>query len=165
MKCYVCFYFRNLMLFYIVLYYFYHERNVISLFTTTTSSTITALTLSTSDILENNTGNYNHHQHYQHHHQRQQQRQQRNYYHNNNDINKDEEHYIHIVLSFDSMTIPQAMVAIASIITTSIQPKRLYFHLILINMHWDSKTINDFQLSVGKSNYIIYDHYHHPITS
>ena len=141
------------MLFYIVLYYFYLSRNVISLFTSTTSSTITALTLSTSDILENNTGNYHHH--YQHHHQRQQQRQQLNYHHNNDDINEDKEQYIHIVLSFDSMTIPQAMVAIASIITTSIQPKRLYFHLILINMHWDSKTINDFQLSVGKSNYII----------
>ena len=141
------------MLFYIVLYYFYLSRNVISLFTSTTSSTITALTLSTSDILENNTGNYHHH--HQHHHQRQQQRQQHNYHHNNDDINEDKEQYIHIVLSFDSMTIPQAMVAIASIITTSIQPKRLYFHLILINMHWDSKTINDFQLSVGKSNYII----------
>jgi CBS domain containing-hemolysin-like protein len=140
---------------------------VISLFTSTTSSTITALTLSTSDILENNTGNYHHH--HQHHHQRQQQRQQYNYHHNNNDINEDKVQYIHIVLSFDSMTIPQAMVAIASIITTSIQPKRLYFHLILINMHWDSKTINDFQLSVGKSNYIIlwllshHNHYHHHI--
>ena len=153
MKYYVCLYFRNLMLFYIVLYYFSHVRNVISLFTSTTSSTITALTLSTSDILKNNTDNYHHH--HQHHHQRQQQRQQHNYHHNNNDINEYKEQYIHIVLSFDSMTIPQAMVAIASIITTSIQPKRLYFHLILINMHWDSKTINDFQLSVGKSNYII----------
>jgi CBS domain containing-hemolysin-like protein len=148
MKYYVCF-------FYIVLYYFYHERNVISLFATTTSSTITALTLSTSDIVENNTGNYYYH-HPHHHHQRQQQRQQHNYNHiNNNDLNKDKEQYIHIVLSFDSMTFPQAMVAIASIITTSIQPKRLFFHLILINMHWDSKTINDFQLSVGKSNDII----------
>lgn len=108
------------------------------------------LTSSTSDILENNTGNYLHR-----HHQPKQQQQQRNYNHNNYDINIDKEQYIHIVLSFDSMTMPQAMVAISSIITTSLQPKRLYFHLILINMYWDLKIINDFQLSIGKSLYII----------
>ena len=142
------------MLFYIVLYYFNLERNVNSFTTTTTSSSsssssssTTALTSSTYDRLETNTINYHHNHH--------QQQQNHHYHHNNYDIDIDKEQYIHIVLSFDSMTIPQAMVAISSIITTSLQPKRLYFHLILINMYWDSKFINDFQLCVGKSYYII----------
>ena len=69
-----------------------------------------------------------------------------NYHHN---YLESDDSYIHLVLSFDTKAIPQAIVAIASIISRSIKPHRLYFHLILINIFWDAKIIHDFQLSVG----------------
>jgi len=115
-------------------YHYCHEQSVTSLYTTTSLSSLSSSSLPSSYILNNNT---NHFHHYNNNHN------------NHEDDNLDDIDYIHIVLSFDSITTPQAMVAIASIITTSFNPKRLYFHLILINMIWDTKIINDFQISIG----------------
>lgn len=57
---------------------------------------------------------------------------------NNNHSNKDTD-YIHIIYALGKSMIPLTFISIHSIIYHSINPKLLYFHIVLIDMQWNSE--------------------------
>ena len=57
--------------------------------------------------------------------------------------NKHDNDVIHIIYSLDIKMLSLFMISVVSIIQNSINPERLYFHIVLIDMEWDEKLLNE----------------------
>jgi len=61
----------------------------------------------------------------------------------------DDDNYIHIVYATDEIMVPLTVISVASIIRFSQRPMRLFFHIVLIGIHWDEDFINEMRVSLG----------------
>ena len=59
---------------------------------------------------------------------------------------------IHIVYAMDTNMFALSIVSVASIIKSAINPKRLFFHFVLINMQWDNQLLNELTLLFYDNN-------------